>query len=404
MKISAKTLIALLSASLFATAAPASEPTELNLGRMTPGFSYFNKPFADVKTHNDDLTACLVEAAKMRSFAEQLGSWSPAWTLTALLESVKADANTRGTLLAGLENCMVVRGWRVVHLDDAEGAALAALPAADLMAKLTPWLGAESPHGEIVRTWHNDAALAAVNHFSLHASHTNKGQLSLLAAATTPSGAIKANRQDAEAAKPAPVGKVAIDPKWSKKKLKPETLDTAPEGSAIFIVNVTGFSMRQGNGFAFNRMGPDADTAPSTIDHGPDQVEALASTLAGGGTHFMAFAVPPGRWRVYGMWNGGIGLNFCLGAPAFEAKAGEVIYAGKLDMKQEKLAPDLALGDVTAWAGSAKAAARIKPAVWINGTRGACAPNSIYALEFDGAPFEEGYALGSKAPVLRAAP
>lgn len=81
-----------------------------------------------------------------------------------------------------------------------------------------------------------------------------------------------------------------------------------------------------------------------------------------------------------------------------------MIYAGKLDMKQEKLVPDLALGQVTAWAGSAKAAARIKPAVWINGTRGACAPNSIYALEFDGAPFEDGYALGSKAPVLRAAP
>jgi hypothetical protein len=33
-----------------------------------------------------------------------------------------------------------------------------------------------------------------------------------------------------------------------------------------------------------------------------------------------------------------------------------------------------------------------------------CAPNRICALEFEGAPFEQGYAMGSKAPVLRAAP
>jgi hypothetical protein len=401
MKRSSKAFIALASASLLAAAAPATEPTELNLGKMTPGFSYFNKPFADVKTHNDDVAACLVEAAKMRSFEETIGYGAGA--LTAMLESIKAGAATRGTVLAALENCMVVRGWRVVHLDDVEGAALAALPAADLMTKLTPWIGAETPHGEVVRVWHNDAALGAVNHFSLNASHNNRGQLSLLAAATTPSAVLKANREDAEAAKPTG-GKIVIDPKWSKKKLKPEMLDSAPEGSTIFIVNVTGFSMRQGNGFLFNRMGPDADTAPSALDHGTDHVEALASSLAGGDKHFMAFAVPPGRWRITGMWSGGITLNFCLGAPAFDLKAGEVVYAGKLDMKQEKLAPDLSLGQVTIWAGAAKAAARIKPASWVNGTSGACTPNSIYALEFDGVPFEDGYGLGSKVPVLRAAP
>nr|WP_299911231.1 hypothetical protein [Sphingomonas bacterium] len=35
---------------------------------------------------------------------------------------------------------------------------------------------------------------------------------------------------------------------------------------------------------------------------------------------------------------------------------------------------------------------------------GNVAGHSIYALEFEGAPFVQGYVLGSKAPVLRAAP
>lgn len=380
--------------------AQAADDNELNLGRMTAGYSYFNKPFADTAKHNADLSACLADAANMRAFGEQLGS--PAGLLPELIGGAMASSATRGTVMAGVENCMVVHGWRVVHLSDAEGEALATLPAAELMARLSPWIGAETPNGEVVRVWHNDAALAAVNHFSLHASHSKNGDLSLLALASRPNDALKANRAEAAATTPEHPQKIVLDPKWKKGKLKPVMLDAAPEGSAIIIIGVSGISLRQGNGFFFNRMGPDIDTQPSAIDHGPDEIMAAAGAIGGSGLHIMAFAVPPGRWRIYSMWGGGISLNFCLGAPSFEAKAGEVIYAGALNLKQEKLTPDLSLDAVRTWAGNAKAAERVKPATWINGSRSKCAPNSLYALEFDGAPFEDGYALGSKAPVLRA--
>lgn len=396
-----KSLVAgLVAAGLLMAAAPppdTSKQPELNLGRMTAGYSYFNMPFANTALHNADLNACLAEAANMRSFEEQLGA-------KGLLPELIANSSTRGTVMAALENCVVVHGWRVVHLSDAEGATLAALPPSELMTKLSTWIGAETPHGDVVRVWHNDAALAAVNHFSLHASHTKNGDLSLLALGSLPRDVLNANRTEAAAARSMRPEKIVLDPKWKKGTIKPEMLDSAPEGSAIIIVGVAGISLRQGQVIFLNRMGPDINTQPSAIDHGPDMVEANGGGIGGSGPRVKAFAVPPGRWRIHSMWNGGIRLNFCLGAPSFEVKAGEVIYAGALDLKQEMLKPNFSLDPVNAWGGTAKALNRMKTADWVNGSRSKCAPNSIYALEFDGAPFESGYAIGSKVTAIKAAP
>jgi len=378
----------------------AAEDETLNLGRMTAGYSYFNRPHADQALHNADLAACLIDAAKLRSVREKLGGGSG--LLGALIEGAAANSASRGVISASLENCMVVRGWRVVHLDDAEGATLAALPPADLANRLAPWIGAENPHGTVVRSWHNDAARAAVNHFSLHAQHTKNGQLGLLALATTVSKELKTDQKaDAEAPKVKPQ-KIVIDPKWPKKPLKPEMLDTAPAEAAIVVVTIKGVSLRQGNGFVFNRIGADAMRLPSLDDHAPDTFGAIAGALGGGGAKISAYALPPGRWRAFAMVNGLIVLNLCLGSPAFEAKAGEVIYAGELDLKQDKLVPTMDLAPVKAWMAGAKVAERLQPAVYVNGTLGPCGSdsNAIYALEFDGAPFEPGYMMGSQAKPL----
>jgi len=373
----------------------------LNLGRMTPGYSYFNRPRADMALHNADLGACLVDAANLRSVREKLGSGSG--ILGALIEGAATNSASRGVISASIENCMVVRGWRVVHLDDVEGAALSALTSDDLAKRLAPWIGAEIPHGTVVRSWHNDAALGAVNHFSLHAQHTRNGQLSVLALGTSVSEALKAD-QAADAAMTAlKVGKIALDPKWPRKPLKPEALDSVPPEAAIIVVAIKGMGMRQGNGFVFTRMGSDPNRLPSYEDHAPDTFSAAAGWMSGGGEgKFVAFALPPGRWRAFSMVNGLIVLNLCLGSPAFEAKAGEVVYAGLLDLKQDKLEPALDLASARAWMSGAKAAERLRPASYVNGTRGPCGDdsNAIYALEFDDAPFEPAYALGSKVKPL----
>jgi hypothetical protein len=389
-------LLAFAAATLMGGAAFGAEPSELNLGRMTAGYSYYNRPGADMALHDRDLRTCLVHAVAMRTTISSVLDG----LIGGLIADAQEDAANRGVASAALENCMVVHGWRVVHVDDAEGSALSALPGEALATKLTPWVGAEAPHGTIVRIWHNDAALGAVSHFSLHAQHTRKGQLSLLAMATTPSAKVTAEEQ---AQGMVAVQSGALDPRWPKKALKPEMLDSVPADAAIIIVAIKGTGVSQGNGFEFMREGPDLATPAINVDHGPEKFYAMASSLSGGG--FRAFAVPAGRWRINTMNNGLMQLNFCLGSPSFEVKAGEVVYAGQYDLKQEKLRPNLDVQPAIAWMAGAKTMAPLRPAVYINGSRSLCTrANSIYALEFEGAPFEEGYALGSKVPKLLTAP
>jgi hypothetical protein len=107
-----------------------------------------------------------------------------------------------------------------------------------------------------------------------------------------------------------------------------------------------------------------------------------------------AIVVPPGRWRIYGLGLSPI-LNLCLGSPSFEIKAGEIVYAGEFDLSRDDVSPNLDLAPAQAWlAGQNR---KITPAAYANGSLGPCGDNSIYALEFKDAPFEPGYAWGSRA-------
>ena len=254
-------LLAFAAATLMGGTASGGEPGDLNLGRMTAGYSYYNRPGADMALHDSDLHACLIAAAAMRTtISSAVGG-----VIGGLIASAQEDAANRGVVSSALENCMVVHGWRVVHLDDAEGSALAALPGAELAAKLRPWVGAETPHGTVVRIWHNEAALGAVGHFSLHAQHTRKGQLSLLAMAPT-SAPPTAEEQMQSLVTPEGV----LDPRWPKNPLKPEMLDAAPADGAIVIVAIRGTSTSRGNGFVFKREGPNLATSGTCVDDGPD--------------------------------------------------------------------------------------------------------------------------------------
>ena len=161
------------------TMAQTAEPPEVTIGHMTLGYSYFNKPGADLKTHDADVAACAAEAARTISFDEQLHTGAGQGIVGAIIGSYVESAAHRGAAASGLENCMVVRGWRVVKLPDAEGQVLAKLPAADLTARLAPWVGATTPHGDVVRVWGNDAANGANRRYSIRPDHTNDGQLSL---------------------------------------------------------------------------------------------------------------------------------------------------------------------------------------------------------------------------------
>jgi hypothetical protein len=404
------TAVAIAGLLLPLTARAEGTSTPVTLGQMTLGYTYFNKRGTDLQIHDTDVKDCASEAARTIAFDEQLtvvviGAPQEAAAGGAAAMAMQIPirhAYHRGAAGSAVENCMVVRGWRVVKLPDEEGQALAKLAPSALSSHLAPWVGASDPHGQVVRVWNNDAVDTSNPRFALRPDHTNDGQLSLIEATAQdlhqfdqPSPSVDARPGE-------------VDPKWPKSGLTPATLGRAPDGSAIIIVKIKpapihislsmamlpskASSPANGVTLLLTREGTSESPFPSRVDHAPDAIE----TDPWHGDIF-AFAVPPGRWRI-----GGIGrpmvLNFCLGAPSFEVKAGEVVYAGSFDLGAANLGPDLDLVRVKAWLAGHPQAEAVRPAVYTNGSRGPCAGNAIYALELKGASFSPGYLWGGATP------
>ena len=134
------------------------------------------------------------------------------------------------------------------------------------------------------------------------------------------------------------------------------------------------------------------DTFFANLNGGPAETKnALAE-------HSYAFVVPAGRWRIRDLSQKGVPVNFCLGSPSFEAKAGEVVYAGSFDLQAEHFGVDPAPEPARAFLRDQPAlAAKLTQAVWTNGATGGCGGSYIYALEFAGASSLDGY-QGGAAP------
>jgi hypothetical protein len=371
-------------------------PAPVTLGQMTMGYTYFNRPGADLETHDADVADCAAEAERTISFDEQIHTGASQGLVGAIMGKVVQDAYHRGAAASGLENCMVVRGWRVVKLSDAEGEALSKLAPDALIAQLAPWIGAADPHGQVVRIWANDAANAVNSRYSIRPDHTNDGQLSLTEATSGNLHQFKVVSQPVDTARD------VLDKKWPTKALTPANFGTAPDGSSILLLRVKGLSLRNGIGIWLNREGTASDILPSRTDHAPDMLLAAKGLLfanRAGDTY--AFAVPPGRWRIYAMGFGPT-INFCLGSPSFPVAAGEVVYAGSFDLSAADIGPDLDLAPIKAWLAGKPQAESVRPAVYTNGSRGLCGNNAIYALEVTGAPFQPDYAWGSSVKPLPA--
>ena len=364
--------------------ARADEPESLSLGRMTLGYTYYNRPGATRAQHDADVRDCALAAGKMHSVTELYEAAPPSFSRYPF-----ADKTDRNLGAASLENCMVVRGWRVVLLPDDEGKALSKLPFGTVADTIAPWIGTADPHGRVVRTWNNDAVFGSTIRYETTPPRTKRGQLSLIGGAP-----------DLQELPTSPAQMPAspwINPRWPRKPLAVTDLAALRPDAAVVIVQVKGIGMLAGLGIAFNRIGPDPDARPSIADHATDMLFAGTGWLyAKRDGNVFVFAVPEGRWRLYGL-GAAPTLNLCLGSPSFEVKAGEVVYAGSWDLGAANLGPDLDLAPAKAWLGAVPEAQRLRPAAFVNGSLGPCGDNTIYALEIKGASFEPGYAWGSQA-------
>lgn len=259
---------------------------------------------------------------------------------------------------------MIAKGWRVVALGDDEGKRLAGLPAPEFVAAAEPLVGAMEPPGVVVRSWNNQALRPAeVTTASLPRRPSDR-QLSARAYADTkPSPPMQT-----------PMGTpYRIDRGWPTRPLDPAAPAEAPPNAGYVALHVNGPAIGIG------RIDPKTEALAS--DGGP-------AIIGGGSTQpfpkkdgrWFLYAVPPGRWTItnYGS------LSFCLGAPAFEVKAGEVVYAGAFETAGAHLGPDLALEPVQAYLGPVLGA-KVRSAAYTNGWTLPCRSNAAaYVLELEG--------------------
>ena len=358
-----------IAAAFFAGAAWSA-----SLNQAADGFTYFSRPGADMAAHEAALKQCLAYAASTRL----VGSF-------ALGESLIDDAQKDHMFAANLENCMVVKGWKVVRIPDEEAAVLAQLAPPELAHRLAAKIGMDLPSGEIVREWANDAQLRATNRTG-HA-HILGGGTSL-SLKLLPKEVV---RKVAPEKTKSPKARLLMRP------MRLEELGGVQANNATIIFEIRNAGMAHGVSFA--RLGAEPGSATWADDGGTNIIGLLnqgGTFQTPEGARLLAFSVPPGRWQMVGLSGVYSSLVFCLGAPAFDAKAGDVVFAGQFDFAGEQFGPDLNLQDAQALLSAQPAlAAKLRPARYVNGTRSECNKGqNIYAFEVNGAPYVEGYAWG----------
>ncbi len=369
----------------------------VDLARASPPNSYFNRPGADLATHDAELRDCMIMAARTSQPGHYAyGASVLAAAIAAAVVAGMDAVETNHVQRANAENCMLVRGWRVVELPKDQADQIAKLPQAEQAGKLKDWVGAAEPPGQIIRQWNDDAADGTTVKFE---------QGKLLGGAPNLSFTARDRSQDGKLPSPE---STSI---WTRyagmaAELKVGAFGKAPKEDAIVVVFIKGSGLHAGDTLDFRRMGPDPEVSARTDDKLPDQFIAYDNWVWHKSGQWYAYAVPPGRWRISALTEVGNNyeLNFCLGSPALDLRAGDVVYAGAFDLSQAYIGPDLALDPAKAWLGPGSYADALKPAAYVNGTRAGCGGVYIYDLEFKDAPYADGYVWGGAVHAAPAPP
>ena len=293
--------MALMAAVLvLARSAPAAD-----LAASVTGTSYFQKDGATAASHEADLLDCRALAGRMHqppppvpqttTASGGLAGAIGAAIAVAIIVAAEQAAADRKARPVNVENCMVVKGWRVVSLTPEDATAFAALDKAAKSARVGDWVGDPQLHGALARRFDNDVA---ANDSSQMFVVAQRRGVSISDDVVAPGPATKAEKK--------PVS--TIDPTIAQGRprsaappapLKDEQLGGVPAGQGLIIVNVRGDASA---GLLFERLGPDPQT-DAWVDGRPSQifvnppVKALAKAGARLGVT-QVFSVPPGRWQI----------------------------------------------------------------------------------------------------------
>jgi hypothetical protein len=355
------------------------------------GQVYFHKTGASLASHNSDLGACTEDSKHFWQRGRKLLDYSASGK--ANLASNVLFVRDYAGRAPNIENCMVVRGWEVVRIADEQGKALRNQKPAELAGALAQMVGAEKPPGAVVRRFTNELATSSDPFFIGVGGFGN--QSISFASFSQSKEAREGGSKDDRSESPARI---------SQSPAKPATIQSVsavPAGQALLLVRFVGED--QTNTLEFRRLAEDGSLA-SAADSLPNTFVASRPIWKRGtpSDAVVAFTIPPGRW-VLAQADGRYGLDsfnvhFCYGAPAFDLKADEVVFAGSFASKG-KLAPSMDLGPIrNALASRPELASKVRAATYRNGVRTPCDGVGFgYAVEFPEFPFVDGYRFGSRA-------
>lgn len=381
---------AILALGLVGTSAAGQEPaSRADLTVSTGGTTYYNQPGATWAEHS----------AAVRDCATQAGNAFYAWGSGETLPTIDFITAGHPSFQGFVENCMVLKGWRVIQMNPWKAQPLGRSSRSTLERVMTPLIGAEPPDGEIVRVFTNEAARGDTVFSRYLVTPAPPRTLSIRA--TDLGNLPRFNTVPAEPVEPVPP---PANYRPYLESLSPEDLARLPDDAAVILVRVIGAGQTPGGGFTLKRMAPRTEPPArrSTALEPTDTVfvGATVSVMklpeAERGDVLLAFPVVPGRYRAADRMM----LDLCFGGPATEIGAGEVVYLGSFEIAGPAvLSPDTDLAPAQAFVGSNPALQdRLRPASWVNGTTDQCLGGSAYALEFPGLPFEEGYVRGVIPP------
>lgn len=385
-----------------------------------PGATYFNRPGATMEAHRSDLDACRRDVtALMQPYPNSTGASVAAtsYGLAGVLVGTAMDAqaqtvSTLKAMHANYENCMVVRGWRVVQLDSAVGETLDDLEPEELELRLAPMVGAETPEGRVVRSFGNEIAERRTTLYdfprqpemtSLSLQILPEEYLELprrrvdrpMSAMTSAEVRAQAQeRRELQAVQRAQRDALIGRSRRFIEATEADEIAALPSDATIIVVRAYGAGA---SGVVLVRTDATEDddendslfaAAPVPRRRDPSQERTYV------------YVVPPGHWRLTALSPGPTLTSLCLGAPSFDVAAGQVVFAGSFGFGQSGPRLDLALDPArAALAASPALAERVQAASYANGETFQCgAPGSyLYAYEIEGAPFREGYGYGSRA-------
>lgn len=373
----------------------ASAEARVSLVAPSPGYVYFNRPGATPEIQQAELRACLDAASQMiqpdPSAGAGVGGGPIGAFAVGITRGILNGMATRRGVVANTENCMIVRGWRIVRVSDIQGRELAALGQAALAERLAPWIGAEIPEGEIVRVWGNDFARRETIPFG-PAGDLDKMPLSITALA--------------------PVERVAEEtPTRGARTLQPRAIDPVSEAEinrlgpdeTLIVVRIVGVNGNGGINFGFARIWEGESASDSaggqfTYFYAGLPQRAFVN-MSAPVTRTLIYRASPGRWRInsigHTLWH----TSFCMGAPVFEVVAGEVVFL-QFDLTAESRLPNVSQQSLQEALAAAPPAvlARARGANFINGSTSRCSGfATLYAFEIPDAPYLPEYVNGSRA-------